>query len=153
MLLHNLTPNIVVKRLTVDGTNWTGAAGTSALTSDIVDTRGFYGIVFKIAFGTITSGAVTSFKVQQGNIANMSDAEDIAGSAQTVLDTNDNKIFISSFMRPYKRYLRLVTSRATQNAVVDYLEVILYAPADVFVTQDATVAGYEQFNGSAAGTA
>ena len=79
MLLHNLSPNMVTKRITVDGTNWVGAAGLTALTSEIIDTRGFHGVRFIISLGAIVAGALTSVKVQQGAVSNMSDAADIAG--------------------------------------------------------------------------
>ena len=71
----------------------------------------------------------------------------------TIVDTADNKIAVLEIMRPYERYLRLVTTRGTQNATIDNVIVELFAPSDVPVTQDVTVANYEFFNGSAEGLA
>ena len=132
---------------------WTGAAGTTDLNSDVVDMAGFEGVRFLIGFGTITAGAVTSIKVQQGQQSNLSDAADLLGSAITVADTDDNKMAISEIFRPQERYVRLVTDRGTQNAVVDFLIAELYGPREKPVTQDTTVISAEIHNSPAEGTA
>ena len=150
----NLTELVYTKRLKPDGTNFTAAAGATVITSDIVDTQGFDGVRFIIAFGAIVATAVTSTKVQQGQAANMSDAADLAGSAQTVLDTNDDKLFVSDIYRPEERYMRVITSRATANATVDCLIVELYKKVGKEpVATDATVAGVEKFISPPEGTA
>lgn len=152
-MLHNLTHNVKTIRLKVDGTNWTGSAGTSDLTSEAVDTQGFHGVRFIVGFGAITSGAVTSVKVRQGALSNMSDGADLAGSAQTVADDADNKMFITGIHRPTDRYVDFVVDRGTQNAVVDFLIAELYGAGDVPVSQHATVGGSEVHNSPAEGTA
>jgi hypothetical protein len=137
-----------------DGTNYTAAAGAADITSDIIDMQGYDGIRFVEGFGTITAGAVTSLKVQQGAAATMSDGADLAGTGQTVADTDDGKMFISEIYRPQERYLRVITKRATQNAVVDFLIAELYAPRVTPVAQDATVGGTQEIvSGPLEGTA
>ena len=153
MITPNLSPAVKTVRLKVDGTNWTLAAGTTNVNSDVVDMAGFDGIRFVIGFGTITSGAATSIKVQQGQVSNLSDAADLAGSAITVADTDDNKMAISEIFRPQERYVRLSTLRATQNAVVDFLIAELYSMHKKPITQDTTVISAELFNSPAEGTA
>lgn len=150
---HNLSQNIKPIRLKPDGSTFAVAAGTTVINGDEVDTRGFEGVMFRVAFGTITAGAATSIKLQHNDVTGTGQA-DIAGSSQTVLDTDDNKIFQSDVYRPTKRFMRMVVSRATQNAVVDFEEVLLYRsfPA-VPVAADATVGGTERFNSPASGTA
>jgi hypothetical protein len=69
-----------------------GAAGTSDITSDAVDTSGCEGVLFIVSFGGITAGAVTSIKVQQCDTSAGSYA-DLTGTAQTVADTNDDTTF------------------------------------------------------------
>ena len=150
----NLTELVLTKRLRPDGATYAVAAGVTNITSDIVDTQGYDGIRFIIGFGAIVSLAVTSIKVQQGQQANMSDAADLTGSAQTVIDTNDDKLFISDIYRPEERYLRLLTLRATQNSTVDFLLVELYKKVGKEpVATDATVAGQEKFVSPIEGTA
>ena len=149
----NLTPNIKRIRVKVDGTNYAGAAGLTDLTSEVIDTIGYLGGCFIMSLGAIVTGAVTSIKIQHGNASDGSDMADIAGSNQVITDAADNKLVIAEFYRPYKRYLRVFTDRGTQNATIDNLMVELYGPSDAPVQQDASVASYEFFNGSAEGVA
>lgn len=152
-MLHNLTPNIKTIRLKVDGTNYTGSAGTSDLTSEAVDTQGYYAARFICGFGAITASAVTSTKLQQSTDDASSDAyADITGSAQTVADTDDNKVVISEIVLPKERYLKHIVDRGTANAVVDFLLVELI-PLAVPVTQHSTVLGSEIIVSPAEGTA
>lgn len=150
---QNLSSAIKTIRLKPDGSTYAVAAGTSDLNSDVVDMAGFEGVRFIIGFGAITSGAVTSIKVQQGQASNLSDAADLAGSAITVADTDDNKLAISEIYRPQERYVRLVTDRGTQNAVIDFLIAELYGARKKPITQDATVISAEIANSPAEGTA
>ena len=151
--MHNLSYNVQTRAITVDGTNYLLVAGTTDVTSGIVDTLGFYGVRFIYAMGTITTGAVTSFKVQQGDIAAMSDAADLAGSNVVIADTMSNKLAISEIYRPMNRYVRALLDRGTQNAVVNALIVELFEPQFRPVTQDASVGILEFWNGPDEGTA
>ena len=117
------------------------AAGTSAQNSSVIDMQNFDGVVFIAAFGAITSGAVTSAKAQQGAASNLSDAADLKGTKITIADTDDDKVAVLDIYRPQKRYLRLVVSRATQNAVIDGVVALQYKGKKAPVTQDASVAG------------
>lgn len=150
----NLSERVVTKRLRPDGSGWTVAAGTTNVSSDIVDTQGYDGVRFIIGFGAIVSGAATSIKARQGNASNLSDAADLEGTAQTVADTDDNLQRICDIYRPRERYVQLQTLRATQNSTIDYLIVELYNKVGkIPVTQDASVAGLEKFVSPAEGTA
>lgn len=143
---HNLAKSVEVRRIKVDGTNYTGAAGTSVLTSEAIDTLGYQEVTILEAWGAIVSGAVTTVKVQQSSDDAAADAyDDLLGSSQTVADTDDNKVTITSIYRPAKRYLKVLTNRATQNATVDSIIVILSKPVQVPVTQGATVQGTPEF--------
>jgi len=151
--MDNLTHKVVTRRLKVDGTNYTGSAGTSDLTSEAVDCANADGVRFICGFGTITSGAVTSTKVRQGAASNMSDGADLAGTAQTVADDDDNQIVITEIIRPQERYVDHVIDRGTQNAVVDFLIAELFFTRNQPVTQDSLVVGAEVHNSPAEGTA
>jgi hypothetical protein len=148
-----LTQKVVTKRLKVDGTNYNGAAGTTDLTSEPVDTAGFEGVRFVCGFGAITAGAVTSIKVRQGAQSDMSDGADLEGSGQAVADDQDNMIVISEIYRPQERYVDHVVDRGTQNAVVDFLIVELFGVRKLPVVQDATVIGAEVHASPDEGTA
>lgn len=93
-----------------------GAAGTSAINGATLDMSGFEEVAVVVQFGPIVSGAVTSIKWQEGDAANMSDAADVEGTAQTVADDDDNTVFRINVIKPRGRYGRVVVSRATQNA-------------------------------------
>ncbi|HYE94459.1 MAG TPA: hypothetical protein VEA38_25725, partial [Terriglobales bacterium] len=138
--MHSLTERVVTKRVKVDGTNYAGAANTTDLTSESVDTLGFDGVRFLVGFGAITAGAVTSVKAQQST-ADGSGQSDLAGSSQSVADTDDNKVVIIDIYRPQERYVNTVIDRGTQNAVVDFVIAELYSGRKQPVTQDATIVG------------
>lgn len=154
MSIRNLTKATKTIRLKPDGSGFTVAAGTTDVQSDIVDTAGFDAVRFIIGFGTITSGAVTSVKVQQNTANSLTGMADLTGSAITVADTDDNKMAISEIIRPLERYLCLLTDRGTQNAVIDFVIVELFRASSEPVTQDtATLIAPETWVSPAEGTA
>lgn len=116
-----------------------GAAGTSAINGTTLDCSGYDGVLIGVHFGTIVAGAVTSIKAQHGDASDMSDAADISGSSVTINDTDDDKVFYID-VRVKKRYLRVVVSRATQNATVAAVYV-LYDAHNVPSAQDSAVSG------------
>ncbi|MBX9877625.1 MAG: hypothetical protein K2Y22_04135 [Candidatus Obscuribacterales bacterium] len=128
-------------------------AGTSDITSDTVDTEGYDGVAFLVPFGTITSGAVTSIKAQQGAASGMGDAADLLGSAQTVADTESDKSFWMDLSKPRERYVRCIVDRGTQNAVVGPIFAILYGPRVKPVSHGTGISGGELSVSPAEGTA
>lgn len=149
----NVGKNVLTKRIKPDGSTYAVAAGTSDLESDIVDTAGYEGVRFITGFGAITSGAVTSTKVQQNSANSGTGMADLEGSGVTVADTHDDKIVITEIRNPRERYLRTVIDRGTQNAVVDFMIVELFDPRVKPITEDASVIASEVFNSPAEGTA
>lgn len=129
-----------------------GAAGQTAITSDVVDTANCDGVLFIVSFGAITAGAVTSIKVQQCDTSGGSYA-DLEGTSQTVADDADNTTFYVDVFRPREQFLKLVVSRATQNATVGSILAIKYNTSNRPTTQGAGVTGGETFNWPAEGTA
>ncbi len=131
------------------------AAGQTTITSDAVDMQGFEVCTFLIPFGAITTGGVQSIKIQQSSDDGSSDGySDLEGSSVTVADDQDNKVCIVEVIKPLKRYLKCIISRATQNSVVDAIIAIKTNPRDVPVTQGSTVmAASEQSASPAEGTA
>lgn len=151
--MSNLTKRTKLIRLKVDGTNYTGAAGTSDLTSEAVDTAGFESARFILGVGAITSGAVTSFKVTQCDTSGGSYA-DLEGTSQTIADDDDNQCLSIEIVKPRERYLKTVLDRGTQNAVADFLIVELFEPRVLPTVNDsATVIGSEVHASPAEGTA
>lgn len=129
-----------------------GAAGTSAISGSVIDTANAEGVVLLVRMGAIVSGAVTSIKAQHGDASNLSDAADIAGTNQTIADTDDDKIFAIEIKKPVKRYVRLYVSRATQNATVASAVALVYGLRSNPLTQP-TGTSVEVFGSPASGTA
>ena len=134
------------------------AAGTTDINpSNGVDMSGWDGVCFVFGFGTLTSGAVTGIRAQSSEDDGVADTyADIAGSAQTVADTESNKLRYMDILRPPERYVKPYVDRATQNAVLDFIIAIRYRAHGAVVqpvTQPATVAGGELLVAPLVGTA
>jgi hypothetical protein len=127
------------------------AAGTTAINSSSVDTKGFAAVEFLVAMGTIVSGAATSLKLQGSD--DDSNWDDLEGTSQTIADDDDNTVFIADVLLPQHRYVRCVVSRATQNATVDGIIALSYRAAAEPVTHGATVGGSELHASPIVGTA
>ncbi len=153
--MHTLSSHIRPQRIPLNGTStYVGAAGQTTLTSEGIDTRDFESCLVRVAFGAIVGGAATSIKLQQSDDDGSTDGySDIAGTAQTVADTDDNKIFQIDVHKPGKRWLTLIVLRATQDSTVDFIEAIAYNPLNAAPAAHATVGGTETFNTPAEGTA
>lgn len=132
------------------------AAGTGdTVQSDAVDMADFEGVRFTVLFGTITSSAVTTVKAQQSSTAGLAGTEDdLAGTAQSVADTDDNKAVVIDVYRPIDRYVNVAVVRATANAVIDGIIAEQYGARKVPTTDDTTtVVGREVHVSPAEGTA
>ena len=95
-----------------------GAAGTSDINGSVLDMSGVEGVLIAIQLGAIVSGAATSLRVQQGDAADGSGMDDLEGTNQTILDTDDEDTLYVDLKKPVKRYIRLVFKRATQDSTV-----------------------------------
>ena len=130
------------------------AAGQTVQPSAIVDMKNFDGVVFIALFGSITTGAVTSLKAQQGQESDMSDAADLEGSKVDIDDDRGNDCLVLDIFRPRERYLKAVISRATQDSVIDGVLAIQYKASYMPTTQDAaSIAGSKFLLSPAEGTA
>lgn len=136
----------------IGSTTTAGAAGTSAITAGTVDMAGYDGIMAIIPLGAIVTGAVTSLKWQQGQQSGMGDAADLLASGQAILDSDDNKLVYTDLLRPTERYVRVVISRATQNATIGGVIYLKYRSRKRPVTHGTNVSG-EQLNGIIEGLA
>lgn len=140
-------------KIFIASTTTLGAAAATAITSSAVDTTGYDGCLFIVPLGTIVSGAATSIKVQESATSGGSYA-DLTGSNQTIADTDDDKLVYVDIKRPLLPFLKLVVSRATQNATIGGIVAVLYNKKSriVALTQGTGVTG-EQFTSPAEGTA
>ena len=133
------------------------AAGTSDISpSNGIDCQGFSAVQFEVSFGAIVATAATSIKLQQSTVVDgTGDAfTDIAGTSQTVADSDDNKVFSVDLRNPEERFIRCVVLRGTANATLDGITAHLYEPHKLPVAQDdSTLGGNELHVSPVAGTA
>lgn len=128
-----------------------GAAGTADINGATIDMQGFSSVMILVFMGAITASAVTSIKAQQSNASDMSGAEDLEGTGQTIAVADAEKVFGIDIHKPTKRYVRLIVDRGTANAVVSSAVAILYNGWSSGAAQGANVA-IETFASPAAGT-
>lgn len=141
-------------KISIASTTTAGAAGTTAITSGAIDMAGFEGCVFIVPVGAVVSGAVTTIKVQQCDTSGGSYA-DLTGTSVTIADTDDDFLKYVDVFRPQKQFLKMVVSRATQNATIGGIVAIQYQKrfmAQTGMSQGTNVAG-EQWTSPAEGTA
>lgn len=131
------------------------AAGSSDVTDATeIDMANWEGVRFIFGFGAITGSAVTSVGATgKATTGGTPGTDDLAGSKQTVADTDDDSVFIIDIFQPAQRYIRPFVKRATQNAVVNFIIAEQYGPRKLPVAADATVHGQELFLSPAVGTA
>jgi hypothetical protein len=139
-------------KIVIASTTTLGAAAATTITSSAVDTAGFDGCLFIVPLGTIVSGAATSVKVTQCDTTGGSYA-DLTGTNQTIADTDDDKLVYVDVVRPQEQFLKLVVSRATQNATIGGIIAILYGRRSLGTASHGTGVSGEQFNFVAEGTA
>lgn len=145
--MSNLAPTVKVTRLMN-----AVAAGTSDQLSSALDMQGFDGVILLTAFGTITSGAVTSVEVHQCDTSGGSYAA-LTGTSIAVADDDDNQVVVHDIYRPRERYIKVNIDRGTQNAVIDGVTAIQYGARVQPTTNDSsTVVSREVHASPAEGT-
>lgn len=113
------------------------AAGTSTITTSIIDLKAFDGCVFMASLGDVADTAEVALTVQHGDEA---DGSDMANTAVAIVFTADatsadNGLLIAEIFRPNHRYVRAVLTRGVADAALDGILAILTDPKQAPVTQ------------------
>ncbi len=116
----NLSRNVQIQ------TGLDHAEGNADRNGEVFDTQGFDGVMIVTKFGDIAAGAVTTFKAQQGEQADLSDGVDLAGTGISVAADDDNQIFVLDIYRPLERYIRGVVDKDGVNATEEMMFYIGY---------------------------
>lgn len=87
------------------------ANGTSDVTSAIVDTAGYQGVVFFTSVST--AAADVSLKVQQNTANQTTGMADLEGTSVVSGASPSNEDMIVEIHRPQERYLQVVVTRTT----------------------------------------
>jgi hypothetical protein len=122
-------------------------AGTTTINGSVIDMQGFENAEAILQLGTLTATNVTTLKFQQGSASDGSDMADITGVLIAGDDTMSNKCLALEVIKPMKRYVRPVVTRATANAVLDSCVVIQSGAHKKPTTQDTTIGASAQFVG------
>lgn len=132
-----------------------GVAAQTAISGAILDMQAYGSdrVLITVIMGVITGSAVTSLKVSASDASDFADPVDITGTAQTIADDKDGKIFQVEVINVAKRYIRLMVSRGTANAVVAAAIYQVYGLRNKPVTQGADVATLEIHRDKVGGTA
>lgn len=154
--MQTLAKNCEPRLITIDGTNYILAAGTTDVNSGPIDTMGYGGVLILMHCGTMAASSSVDAKLQQSSDnGSADDYSDILGSALTQVGaTDDDKLLAWDVRAAKKRYLRVATTRGDGgNATINSLVAILYNPAQGAPTVGATVKALEVFSEPAEGTA
>lgn len=114
------------------------ASGTADRSGATLDMQGFEGVLMVVQFATIAAGAAVGIKAQQGAASNLSDAADLADTAITVADDDDNQIFVIDLYRPQERYVRVVVDNDATNASAQSAVYYQYGATDLPASNNVT---------------
>ena len=110
------------------------ASGTTAVTTDVIDTQGFEGVMF---FGSVATKDAGNYAVaQQGAAADGSDMADLAGTKVTPA-TNGHSFLIDVY-HPQERYVDVVITRGQATATGD-VYAVLYGAHKAPTAHGATI--------------
>lgn len=129
------------------------ASGTADRNGATLDMQNYDGVLVLVKFATIAASAVTSIKAQQGAQSDLSDAADLAGTAQSIADTDDDKTFYIDIFRPQERYVRVVIDKDATNATAEIALYVQYKGRKFNVATHGTGVAGEKFSSPAEGTA
>lgn len=118
-------------------------AGTTLLTTDVVDTQGFDSIAFVVKLGDVTDTCELTL-AGKTNSANSTSSPTPTTLADTVTFTAgasdaDNKLLVLDLHKPRDRYVFATLARGTANAIVDGVFALIYNAHEKPLTIDATV--------------
>ena len=138
----------LLKECVVDVVQAAASAGTSTLTTSVVDMAGYDAATFLCMTGDVTATSVLTLTVK-GNTANStSSPTPVTVKATDALtagaNDTDSKIIAVNVNRPAYRYLFAELTRATANAVVNNIVCIRYKARTLPVTQSSDVVASAQ---------
>ena len=125
------------------------ASSTDEITSAIVDTAGFQGVVFMTSLST--ANATNTLKVQQNTANQTTGMADLTGTSVTSGTTNED--IVINVHQPLERYLQVVVSRGVATTCESIWAVLYDGPGGTAVTGVSGTAVCELHVSPAEGTA
>lgn len=114
------------------------AAGTTTVTTSVLDMAGYNSVAFVAALGTVSSGGVATLQAHSNNVNSTSGAALIASTTTAAATDGSNGLLALDINRPSQEYAFATLGRATANVVVDGIFAVLYNANEHPVTQDTT---------------
>ena len=140
--MGNLLRDLKITRLTFDGTNYLKTAGTTdSLDSDALDMADWDGVLFILTTGDNADTAVLTMEVEGCATSGGSYTEydtDAASTFTCGATSGDYKQLAIDVYQPTARYLKVQTTRATANVVLQSLLAIQYNGKKLPVVQAVT---------------
>jgi len=129
------------------------SAGTTVVTSDVLDMAGFESVLIKVILGTVTEGGSCTVKVQ-GCDTSGGTYVDLEGTSiqNTGSSDSDNYMLVEIINSKY-RYLKVVATRADANVEIDSIDAIQFGAKALPVSQGSDVDVSEQHATPDEGTA
>lgn len=125
------------------------AAGTTDVTSSIVDTAGYQGVIFFTSVST--ANATNTIKVQQNTANQTTGMADLTGT-KVASGTQDNDLLVE-IHKPEERYLQVVVARGASTTCESIWACLYNGDAGVASTSVAGTAAAELWVTPAEGTA
>jgi hypothetical protein len=125
------------------------AANTTAVTSSIVDTAGYQGVVFLTSLGT--ANATNTIKVQQNTANQTTGMADLEGTSVTS-GASDEDLVVEVY-QPLERYLQVVVTRGASTTCESIWAILYNGDAGLAATAISGTAAGERHSSPAEGTA
>lgn len=117
-------------------------AGTSTQTSNTIDVSGFDSVLVLADLGAVVDTSALVLALQDGALANGSDAANISGANCSLTGNSSNNVQLALDVQlPQSRYVTATLARGTANATINSITMILYNAKSKPVTQPSTIAG------------
>jgi hypothetical protein len=130
------------------------ASGTADRTGAIIDMGGYEGVLMIVKLAAVATGGVNSIKAQTATAVGFGTPHDVAGTAQTIADDDDNQVFVIDLKAPAERFVRLFVDKDATNACAESAVYVRYGGGYAPETNAATDAvSIETFYQPLTGTA
>lgn len=117
----------------------TTAAGSNAITSDAVEVGGAFSVVGIVNLGTVVANGTNVVKLQECDTSDGS-YSDITGATTGTLTNKSNTLAVVECIRPKKRYVQIVCTRAVANTTIEGMTALVKGRKNGPITQGSTVA-------------
>lgn len=117
----------------------TTAAGTGAVTSDAIEVGGAYSVVGIVNLGVVVANGTNVVKMTECDTSGGS-YSNITSATTGTITNNANTLAVVEVIRPKKRYVQIVCTRAVENTTIEGMTALVKGRKNGPITQGTTVA-------------